>query len=277
MRFDWYAATVPAPPALLVDALRAGLGVAETVPGPGRLGYAQRFDLVGIGGELAATIYLPKPDAPTHPHAYASGDRTDAFVYLLRSCFPEHRVSRFDSCYDVEAPGAFDRIVASVRELASDLGLSTSVAGDWFDKRLGRTLYVGSPSSPTRLRVYEKGMQLIHSLPENLRHTVSPDWVRVELQVRPQKADKSTAATVSPEGAWGFSSWSKKAACHLLQLDVPRVEQLVPRVDDDERGWRFMVKQYGPMLRRLAATQGWDGLLRTLRDDVEEDGRRRMA
>jgi len=277
MRFDWYAATVPVAPTLLIDALRSGLEVSETSDGPGRHGYAQRLDLVGSTGELAATIYLPRPDSPTHPHAYASGDRTEAFVYLVRSCFPEHRVTRCDSCYDVEEKGAFDRIVQTVRDLAKGLGLQTSVAGDWFDERLGRTLYVGAPSSPVRLRVYEKGKQMAQGLPDNLRLAISPDWVRVELQVRPQKDAKGTAAAASPEAVWGFSAWSQQAASHLLQLDVPRIEVARVLPADDERAYRFMVRQYGPLLRRLASAQGWEGLLWTLRDDVEEDGRRRRA
>ena len=55
-------------------------------------------------------------------------------------------------------------------------------AGDWDDfPEKGRTLYLGSQSSPVRMRLYEKGLQ-----PE-YAHLNRPNWARIEVQVRPAK------------------------------------------------------------------------------------------
>ena len=48
-------------------------------------------------------------------------------------------------------------------------------AGDWDDfPEKGRTLYLGSQSSPVRMRLYEKGLQ-----PE-YAHLNRPNWARIE-------------------------------------------------------------------------------------------------
>jgi phage replication initiation protein len=51
---------------------------------------------------------------------------------------------------------------------------SSSVAGDWIDQVLGRTLYVGKAQNGKMLRVYEKGRQL---------GNLASDWVRFEVQL----------------------------------------------------------------------------------------------
>ncbi|MEX5543951.1 replication initiation factor domain-containing protein, partial [Pseudomonas poae] len=48
----------------------------------------------------------------------------------------------------------------------------------------GRTLYLGSQTSAVSMRIYEKGKQL----------DCGNDWVRAELQVRPQKDQKTLIA-----------------------------------------------------------------------------------
>ena len=50
-------------------------------------------------------------------------------------------------------------------------------AGDWDDfPEKGRTLYLGSQSSPVRMRLYEKGLQ-----PE-YAHLNRPNWARIEFR-----------------------------------------------------------------------------------------------
>lgn len=51
---------------------------------------------------------------------------------------------------------------------------SSSVAGDWINRVLGRTLYVGKAQNGKLLRVYEKGRQL---------GNLESEWVRFEVQL----------------------------------------------------------------------------------------------
>jgi hypothetical protein len=273
MRFDWYAATVPVAPTVLMNALSGGLEVVTAKSGIGRHGYAERVELFTQGGDLAATMLS---GGNGHPHAYASGLRTDAFVALLRGLWPGHRVTRMDSCEDYETPGCFDKLTAAALELADRLRLKVSMVGDWHRGIDGRTLYVGSPTSPVRLRIYEKGIQVRQGLPEGARECIPVDWVRVELQVRPQRESKALAALASPEAAWGYAAWSQELVGVLAGLEVPRVSTMQWHPSDYERAYRFMVKQFGATIRQGVELHGsWEAFAATLRDDVEEDGRRK--
>jgi hypothetical protein len=276
-RFDWYEATVPVTTDALVECLTDRLPFDVIKHGRGRNGYAQRLDLVAPGGSLSASVYVPDQDhGHEYPHAVASGDATDAFVQVVRDTFPSHRVSRMDSCWDVDQPGAFDRITKAALQLA-DLArprIRVDMQGDWHRGEMGRTLYIGSKSSPVRMRIYEKGIQQMIAEPSLPEHLFSSDLVRIELQVRPQKEAKDLAAVASPETAWGYSAWSKKFADQMRDTNLPTVRANPARLSDDERAYRVMVKQYGRVMWRLIREQGADAFLQTLLDDLREDSKR---
>lgn len=59
----------------------------------------------------------------------------------------------------------------------------------------GQTLYLSSVSSAVTMRIYEKSKQLGRGT----------EWVRAELQVRPQKNVKHVVATLSPVEVWGIA------------------------------------------------------------------------
>lgn len=272
MRFDWYEATVPVPTDDLVEALTERIPHELIRRGKGRHGYAQTLDLMAPEGDVAASIWVPDDAGRVHskPHALATSHRTDAFVAVLRECFPLHRVTRMDPCYDVEQSGAFDRLTQAALAMADERRLKVNMVGDWHRGLDGRTLYVGSPTSPVRLRIYEKGIELAQKEP-HLAAAFSPDWVRVELQVRPQREAKTSAATCQPEAAWGYAAWSKALGEQLAAIDVPRVKQIAWRTHDDERSYRWCVRQYGSLFLRLAQQHGgWDAFARTLHDDCLE-------
>lgn len=267
MRFDWYQASIPVPTDDLVECLTDRIEHESIERAHGQHGYAQTLKLISPLGDVAASIWVPDGHVHTKPNAWASSWRTDAFVQVLRECFPVHRVSRMDPCYDVDQFGAFDRLVKAALEMADARRLKVKHVGDWHRGLDGRTLYVGSANSPVRLRIYEKGIELAQKEP-HLAEIYSRDLVRVELQVRPQRAAKSEAASCSPDAAWGYASWSQALAQQLAQIDIPRVQQVVWRASDDERSYRWCLRQYGAMFLRLAQQHGsWDAFARTLWDD----------
>ena len=98
-----------------------------------------------------------------------------------------------DACADFDAPGAFEALLAPSIEVKKERRIMGGKAGDWDDfPEKGRTLYLGSQSSPVRMRLYEKGLQ-----PE-YAHLNRPNWARIEVQVRPAKEAKETFSSLSP-------------------------------------------------------------------------------
>jgi len=136
-------------------------------------------------------------------------------------------------------------------------------AGDWEDfPEKGRTLYLGSKTSTTRLRLYEKGKQ-----PEYV-HLERPNWTRIELQVRPAKTAKFEYIHLSPIQVWGASKWSRTLAESVLNEHVdPHPAGTTYRLTDRQNALRWMVKQYEKHLVGEAEDLGgWDCLGETLRE-----------
>lgn len=250
MRFDWYQATISDEPGAILDALRKGYGSGvEVVEGRGLHGYRQRFDVKGGGIVLASVLAGGKNG---NPNAWASGPETDAFQAIVREHWGglrQHKVTRADAAEDFDQEGGYEALRRVLRRILKDRGVKGReiVPEDLED---GRTFYAGAASSAVRLRLYEKGKQQRSVVPEPEK--VSRDWVRMEVQVRPAKESGYAAAMLSPSELWGFSDWTTEAARLALELDIPRVEVKPWRESDDDRAWRFMLKQYRKVLwRRL--------------------------
>lgn len=182
------------------------------------------------------------------------GEHSPKAVEALRATF-EHRVTRVDACADFDAPRAFEKLLRPSIEVKKERRIMGGKAGDWEDfPEKGRTLYLGSQSSPVRMRLYEKGLQ-----PEYV-HLNRPDWARIEVQVRPAKEAKETFATLSPIDVWGASRWTREIAAKVLQQHVdPHPAGTTYRLSDRETALQWMCKQYGAHLTGLAADLGgWD-------------------
>lgn len=253
MRFDWYAATLPEVdnPMVVLGALRDLLPVAEVREARGLHGYRQRFQLLsGSGDELASVMC----GGIEHPHAWASGQDTPAFVQAIRTAFPRHRVTRMDSAEDFDIEGGYDTLRGVCKVVRERTGIKgREIVPDQPED--GRTYYLGSPASPARSRLYEKGLQ------ERARTIGDPDaisrhWTRLEAQVRPQKQARDTAAAATPEQAWGYAQWLQSLASEAMNLDIPRVRGRVWQASDDERALAFMVSQYATHLERMRRDLG---------------------
>ena len=194
------------------------------------------------------------------------GEKTPEVVKTLRARF-RHRVTRADACADFDAPGAFQSLYKACRAVKKAHGILGGKAGDWEDfPEKGRTLYLGARSSVCRARLYEKGLQ-----PE-YAHLSRPDWVRLEIQVRPAGGAKTEYANLSPLDVWGASKWSRDLAAQLLKEHIdPHPAGTVYRLSDRETALRWMCKQYGAHLVSLADDLGgWDCVGLTLNEILQE-------
>ena len=233
--------------------------------GKGHHGFEFRTSFVGLDGSENGSVSW----GGSHGDLVmleAKGERTPEVVDRLRANY-EHRCTRVDSCHDVEEVGAFDKLLKPCIQVKKDYKLKGSKAGDWEDfPEDGRTLYIGANTSPIKLRLYEKGHQ-----PE-YRHLERPDWVRIELQVRPDKDAKDVYSRADSLEVWGASAWTRELAGLVLSADLaPLPAGTVYKLSDQERAIQFMCKQYGTHLLSLKNDLGsWSELGERLSEIIKQ-------
>lgn len=254
--FDWYQATVHAMPEALIAGLMVNLpdGIIRT-DAKGFNSYARRADLQDIHGELYATVM--HGGVNPHPNVKSTSDHAPALAGVLRHTWPDHRVSRLDVAVDGRGDGLFDEVV----RLMSAVGRSHRMKGEKIipdDLDDGSTYYLGSRTSALRVRCYEKGKQLFKETGDPVWRNFF-DWTRIELQVRPEKAFKSTASKLEPAEFWGCAQWTRDLASGVLAMQPEAVTMKPTRIADHERAMRALTAQYGPtILRQVERLGSWE-------------------
>lgn len=247
MKFDWYQASIPnVPPEVVMEALSRSdfYGEWEKIPPMRNYGDAAAFV---VGNESKFKIHFGGHNQEHGANVIGSGTHAQVLADVVRDRFPMHRVSRLDSCEDYYHPDAYDYL----RKVAMRIGKLHRVNCREIVKPLpdsddGRTFYLGSSTSAVSMRIYEKGKQL----------QTDSEWVRAELQVRPQKENKATLAMLDPVAVWGMSKWSHEMCVHLGNKNLQRVEAQVYQASDHERAYRWMLKQYGKVFEQMLASHG---------------------
>jgi hypothetical protein len=242
--FDWYQGTVEVPGDDLVDLARTALGDEAPRLVAGRNGYSRGVE-IRRGGCRSALVMLG--GIHEHPNLLGTGPDATAVASLLRrrssqglNCFP-HRVSRVDVAVDTDT-GGFEHMCLGLR---AHRGTSKArLIHDPDHASEGATFYVGSGSSEVMARLYEKGKQL----PEAGR----PDWVRYEVQLRPQKSRKAWAAGASEVDLLGVARWSRGFASEYLGLEGQAPPPRSRRVSDLEGALQTIGSQYGGRILELA-------------------------
>lgn len=256
-RFDWYQATVCAPRDALVESIRGAFpGRAEPLSRAPH-GYDAGLRLVDDGGQVCQVWWGKRFP---HPHVVFSGEGASLGADLLRGQFPDHRVTRVDTCTDYAEPGSYDRLQELALGVARDRCIKVGTAGDHLLTKEGRTLYLGGTQAHTRLRLYDKAAELRQQFqhdPVKLA-SVPVDLARLEVQVRPATPEaKRAASTADPVALMGSSAWMRELMRHVAGLDLaPFQAGRVWRQSDDDRAYAAMLAQYGGLLRRVHADLG---------------------
>ena len=269
MRFDWYQATIWDNHANAIQTI-AKLG-HELRPCDGlakQYRYRQGWNVLHKDQGSVATIMLGGNGG--NVHAYASSDATDKFVDLMRTEYEgRHLVSRMDPSEDFTEAGSFSKLRRTCRRIAREHRLGFQYIEDKLHPEAGRTQYIGSKGSDHFGRLYEKGYEQLakqKGLQPDLKtitntltgEMLNPaDWVRLELQVRPQGEEaRRKASEATPEQAWGFTSWTHALAREALTIDLERMYIRTKKTSKDEEAMRWMCKQYGGMLTRIQSDLG---------------------
>jgi DNA relaxase NicK len=261
MKCDWYQASIPnVPPDVVMGALQASEYYGEWVESRASKGYDVGAQFV-VGDHVKFKISHGGQNAQYGANVTGTGGDAPQLLKVLREHFPMHRVSRFDSCEDYHNKDAYDYL----RTIALKIAAEHEVKVREIVKPLpgsddGRTFYLGAPTSAIMARIYEKGKQL----------GVGTEWVRAELQVRPQKQTKDVCAYVSPDEIWGLARWSLAMAAELGKTEIQKVDVQIYQPSDDDRAYRWMLKQYGKLLGKLHASHGsWETLGAQIGYDLE--------
>lgn len=240
MQFDWYQATIDSTPASIIDAAMGSLAGAHDVEhlDHGGKGYKATALIRDRGQDTLATLLYRSASAM--PNLKGTSHNAVPVSDMIRKHWPKHSVSRLDVAEDMAADGLFENIEDRMRRIARGHAIESGkvIIPDASEK--GRTYYVGSPTSATMVRLYEKGL---HEISRG-NADADPHHVRLEIQARPQKAAKQRFATIAPAAVWGSSKWTQHLAQEVMALDVPRLN-LRPREETDlEHTTAAVVHQY---------------------------------
>lgn len=251
-RFDWMQATIRDDVDLIANTLADTLGgVVET--GRGLNGYRASRVVKRDEETLARVLF----GGNGNPHLIATGAASDDVVPVLRGEWPtEHEVTRMDSAQDFDDATGFERLRRVMVSVSEGPNLSVTEIESRKAGVRSRTVYLGSPSSRVRARLYEKGR-----FEHQQGNTDAPvNWLRLEVQVRPKGRDARTlASSLDPQEAWGVSSWTRDLARDAMGVEVERVAMQPKREPDYARAIAACRRQYADSLRRALAVEGsWE-------------------
>jgi len=149
--------------------------------------------------------------------------------------------------------GGFDRMASLILPIARRRRVACSFYGDPDPASgTGRTWYFGSKTSDVRVCMYEKGLKAIQ---DGYAHT-SPNWLRVELRVRPRKDRKALVAKMPVTALWGLSQWSQEVSGGPLASAVPFVPDAALRRHEGDKAFAHMLRQYSGVMRGYRERHG---------------------
>lgn len=233
-KFDWYQCSIPfhGDPREVAQRLASRLDCNVTLADRKRVAqYTGAYDLVDIEGWLEGRVdsedgrigfvaFGGVNKNMRNPHVKSTGKDSDRVAHAIKRQYARHRVSRVDSCIDVTGEGLFDELHRLMDSLHEARGLYRRSFG-FAAPENGRSFYLGSPSSPVQVRLYEKGLKWIgEGYPD-----ADPLHVRLEVQVRPRSAEKHAFAAMSATDVWGGAPWSADLLSQVTALNPSRLQR----------------------------------------------------
>jgi hypothetical protein len=249
--WDWTATTHDAYDGVIDDLLQA-LGAEVTILGKGLQGWSQSVIAHDAGGYKVGAVYFggSRDDVHVISSSHQAHDARQAVVGIGAA-----RTARVDTRVDTLMP--FEDIrrmceAAAGRKAQVTLMESYTLDGKGGrDESLGRTIYVGSPSSAVRVRAYEKHLESPGLYVEGTN--------RVEVQLRPPSRAKSMVSTWTAAETFCASELTRRLAVELgTDVAHPGSLEKARDVPDLERSLAAMGRQYGPGVGRWLTVSGGD-------------------
>lgn len=253
--FDWYQATTKVKIDEFQDIISDAYDYADWQVTKASNNYYHGAQLVASGNVVLTALWGgPNGD---NVHAFSSGFDARKFSALLRERLPDHKVTRLDSAIDFVEHQAWDNVERLALHNADRFKIKVQHLGDFHNKSDGRTLNLGGVSSDVRATIYEKGIQL----GEN------PDWVRMEVKVRPPKLSKEQfkqgleeprikASRIQPVEAFGCTRWTKELLKDTTGILTPTIPLRAWSKSDHDKAYNAMLTQYKNVFAVLLKNHG---------------------
>lgn len=257
--FDWYSASIQAPVGDVADLLQLSYpGHVWEISSP-KNGYSHCDKLLNPAGEAVLQIMYGGSAQGSKVHAFSSGSHAHRFAWAVRKAFPVHEVTRVDVAIDYDEQGAWLSLHQHGLAVSRAVSVKNNYIGpsgeqDYETTTIGRSLYLGSRSSVSMLRIYEKGKKDDKS---------RPYWVRAEFEFKP-KTNREAFAQMSPLEIVNNTKLGRAFFSQLVTLVKSKpVKCGTIRVETDhERSLRHLKTQYKNVI--LAELKRLDGCYESL-------------
>jgi hypothetical protein len=243
--WDWTATTHEGA-AGVVDDLLTALGAEIATAGKGLQGWSQSVNAFDAGGYKTGAVYFGggRDDVHVVSTSHQAHDARAAVVGIGRA-----RTARVDTRVDTLVP--FDQLRALLVGCAGPQTKVTYMESMVGGESAGRTLYVGSPSSSVRVRLYEKWLESPGLYVEGTN--------RVEVQLRPPSRAKAMVSSWGPAETFCASKLTRRIAVALGgNVARPGSLQKSKGTPDLERTLEAMGEQYGNAFGKWMSLSGGD-------------------
>ena len=241
--WDWSATTHASRDGVVGD-LMGSLEARVAVPGRGLQGWSQSVKAYDAEGYLRGSVYFGGRD---DVHVVSTSAAADGARRSVVRRDPEARTSRVDTRVDTLVP--FEDLRGVCEAVAGQKARVTTMESHQGGESLGRTIYVGAPTSAVRVRVYEKWLESPGQYLEGTN--------RVEVQLRPPSRSKHAVTSWSTAETFCASELTRRLASELgTDVARPGTLQKARATPDLERTLASMGEQYGPSVERWLAVSG---------------------
>lgn len=253
--FDWYQATTKVGIDEFQDVISDVYDFADWNTTRATNNYHHGAQLIS-GDRVVLTALWGGPNG-SNVHAFSTGYEARKFSSVLRERLPNHSVTRADGALDFIESDAWECIESMALNVADKYHIKVQHLGDFHNKLDGRTLNMGGVSADVRTTIYEKGIQL----GEN------PDWVRVEVKVKPPRLSKAQfnkgqeepriiASRLQPIELFGCTKWTNSLLEKTTGVIVPSLPLRAWGKTDQEKAYSSMLRQYKNVFANMLANHG---------------------
>lgn len=258
-KFDWYSCTLDVSPDSLVSVARSFFPNYDYVIGRAKLGYEFCDCLLNPDGSPFLSVMWGGGNG-SRVYAVATGSNAVAFSSFIRKYFPFHYLTRCDLAVDFDEDLAWVTLSRCLKMISEETKVSLRYFGDQGKDFLGsastdsgRTLYLGSRSSASMFRLYEKG--------KKEGGGASPNWVRLELEFKPQYDEAKTFfASASPAEIYSSSKIGRTMLKAFNENQFSVLPASKSSVSDFERALFHVKQQYRNTFLELLDLCGGDRL-----------------
>ena len=279
VRFDFYRASLldGTDPEQVINHLALQNPLGDIAEGRPRMGYESCISLRLADGERFADVLYGGSNGTL---IETSGEVSPVVVGHIRSAFPVHACPRADVCEDIvtDDRGLFELFHPQLQAIVARHGRvqAVTIRADQSDE--GASYRIGSRTSETFIRVYQKPEQLVSTRQgdESLR-VFFGRWVRAEVEAKPQKENRFRAATFKEEEFWGLSRIARQVSEAMFAIELAKTGVIdYKQVTARERSRRHLVKQFGSVMDVWAGELGtWSEMAIVMRDMHRENLRQK--